>query len=188
MSALGLLKLAFHHRGSLGRISRNPAIVEKITPAYLKSFGADAVILDHDGILGAARSARPDHVGEILLADMVREFGDGKVFILSNTRSAKSLRTQTYQTSYPDVVYINSRRKPDPEGLQSAAKICGAPINKIAVVDDGLLTGVLMAVDSGAIPVYALRERIEETFTTKVMRLGVTMPQLALVRLFSLFA
>lgn len=159
--------------------------VEDISPDSLKKLGAQAVILDHDGVLGPIRSKAPDVMGEKLIYDLVEAFGVGKVFILSNTKSAKKSRRDMYAAKYKNVTYLMAPRKPDPEGLNMAVTLSGVPRGKIAVVDDGILTGALMAVENGAIPVYATRKQIEENAAEKAGRLLVTIPQVAFVRLIA---
>jgi predicted HAD superfamily phosphohydrolase YqeG len=169
----------------LSRLIGSGGFVEDISPDSLKKLGAQAVILDHDGVLGATRSKAPDGIGAKLIHDLVEAFGVGKVFILSNTKSAKKSRRDMYADRYKDVTYLMAARKPHPEGLNMAETLSGVPCGKIAVVDDGILTGGLMAVENGAIPVYATRKRIEENSAEKAARLLVTLPQVAFVRLIA---
>jgi predicted HAD superfamily phosphohydrolase YqeG len=180
-----LAKRVWANAGVLSRLLSSGGFVEDISPGYLKKLGAQAVILDHDGILGTIRSKAPDAAGAKLIHDLVEAFGVGKVFILSNTRSAKQSRRAMYADQYKDVPYLVAMRKPHPEGLNMASDISGVPCGKIAVVDDGILTGGLMAVENGAIPVYATRKHIEENVAQKAARLLVTLPQAAFVRLIA---
>ncbi|MBI5816434.1 MAG: hypothetical protein HZB29_12580 [Nitrospinae bacterium] len=185
---MGFLSLAARHAGTLAKIISASVTVEKLTASWLSSLGAEAVILDHDGVLGAARTTAPDLAGERLIGELVKHFGKGKVFVLSNTRSARAARSREYARLYPDIIYITAARKPDPEGLYIASRLSGVPLEKIAMIDDGPLTGLLMALEAGAIPVYAIRENLAETASQLAIRLGVTLPQIALVRLLALFA
>lgn len=179
----GLLKRVWMNSGKLTKLLDSRGLVEAVSPDSLKTLGAQAVILDHDGVLGPTRSKAPDTTGAKLVHDLVEAFGEGKVFILSNTKSARVARRNVYRERYKDVTYLMAPRKPHPEGLNMASQLSGVPSENIAVVDDGILTGALMALENGAIPVYVTRKRLEENAAEKAGRLLVTLPQIALVRL-----
>ncbi len=170
-------------RAALDRV----VAVEDITPRLLADRGAEGVILDHDGILSAMGAEGPDETGRRLIESLVEQFGHGKVYILSNSRSARSARFDFYQRRWPGVGYIMSARKPSPAGLRQVESLSGLPASKIAVVDDGILTGILMAVENGAIPVYALRRELKESGNQRFWRRATTEFQLGLVTLTGLF-
>lgn len=184
---IGFAKRVWANAEALSNLLDTGGFVEDISPDSLKNIGAQAVILDHDGVLGATRSKEPDGMGAKLIHDLVEAFGVGKVFILSNTKSARESRRDMYADRYKDVTYLMAMRKPHPEGLNMAVTLSGVPSGKMAVVDDGILTGALMAVENGAIPVYVTRKRIEENSAEKAGRLLVTLPQAAFVRLIAFF-
>jgi hypothetical protein len=83
------------------------------------------------------------------------------------------------------VAYLTAKRKPEQDGVLQASWACGAPVEGIAVVDDGLLTGVLMALEAGAIAVYGLRREMEETAVARLIRLSTTAPQIIAVRVMA---
>ncbi|MBF0170445.1 MAG: hypothetical protein HQK87_05045 [Nitrospinae bacterium] len=161
----------------------HPTMVEELTPQSLVEAGAEGVILDHDGILSAMGAEGPDDTGRALLEALVARFGHGKIYILSNSVSARSARFDFYRGQWPGVGYIMAARKPSAAGLRQVESLSGLPASKIAVVDDGVLTGILMAVENGAIPVYALRRELRESATERFFRRLTTGVQLALVRL-----
>ena len=181
----GLAKRVWANAEALSNLLDSAGFVEDISPDSLKRLGAQAVILDHDGVLGPIRSQAPDGIGEKLIIDLVGHFGVGKVFILSNTKSTRESRRDMYEARYKNVTYLMAPRKPDPEGLKMAVALSGVPFGKIAVVDDGILTGGLMAVENGAIPVYVTRRSIDENTAEKAGRLLVTIPQVAFVRVIA---
>lgn len=184
---IGFTKRVWVSAEALSNLLDSGGFVEDTSPDSLKKMGAQAVILDHDGVLGPIRSKTPDGMGEKLIHDLVEVFGVGKVFILSNTKSQRESRRDMYGDRYKNVTYLLAMRKPHPEGLNMASALSGVPCAKIAVVDDGILTGGLMAVENGAIPVYVTRKRIEENAAEKAGRLLVTLPQAAFVRLIAFF-
>jgi len=161
--------------------------VEELSASYIKGVGAEAVILDHDGILSPARAKLPDDTGLRLIDELIEGFGADKVFILSNTRTRRNERFQYFEEVYPDLDYLVANRKPDGEGLEMASRASGVPREKIAMVDDGLTTGILMAVEHGAIPLYAVRRSLDESFSAKLVRLATTVPQIVLVKMSQFF-
>lgn len=180
------IALAKRYAKPLNELLNAPIWVEELSAGKFAELGAEAVLLDHDGVLGPSRSEVPDETGMEILNNAVRAFGAGKVFVLSNTSSKRDIREQRYKNLVDGVRYIKSEKKPDPAGLKIASDLSGVPIEKIAVVDDGLLTGIVMAISSGAIPVYAKRKRLSERFFAKTIRLVSTLPQIALVRVFGI--
>lgn len=187
MNALSLLLLARRHAGALISMTARRACVEELTAERLRATGAWAVILDHDGILGPNFSRRPDESGMALINRALEAFGPGKVFILSNTRRRRAARSAFYG-AIPGVVYLIAERKPDTDGLRQAARLSGVSADRIAVVDDGPLTGGLMALTGGAIPVYAVRSCLNESPAAFVIRQLTTLPQRALIRILALGA
>lgn len=181
MNTFSKASIAFRHAERLIRIFKHRVWVEDLSVEKLKELGVDAVILDHDGVLGPSLSKKPDGTGAKLIRKMLEAFGPGKVFILSNTRRRRNSREKAYHETQPDVIYIKARRKPDPEGLLMASNLCGIAEGKIAVIDDGLLTGVLMALENGAAPVYVTRRKMDEGFFAWAIRVGTTWPQIAFV-------
>lgn len=178
--------LALKHGKKLGTAHGDRFKVEDIDSETLKTLGAEALILDHDGVLGPNFSARPDAEGEKLIRRMIEALPARHVFILTNSKRTRKERERAYKTFFPDVTFINAPRKPDPEGLFVASRISGVAIKKIAVIDDGILTGVLMAVSEGAIGIYANRRKLEETPKAFFVRMMTTGSQ-KLVALFCEF-
>ncbi|MDH5678708.1 MAG: hypothetical protein OEZ28_08825 [Nitrospinota bacterium] len=181
-------KLAMARRRirGLSHLRRNPWYVESLTTKRLAAIGAQAIVLDHDGVLGPNRSVAPDEGGLELIKNCVEVFGPGMVFILSNTHSRRQQRREYYSEHQKDVVYLVARPKPDIDGMQQASWASGAPVEKIAMVDDGLLTGALMALESGAMPIYALRRVMDESLLAWGIRLSTTWPQIIVTRILEL--
>jgi len=188
MKTGAILSLAAKYIAELHAAYRNVNYVEDFTTTTLADLGVKAVVLDHDGVLGPNRSEGPDETGLAILAKCVETFGSGRVFILSNTRAKQDARSRTYERIAPDVTYIRANHKPDPEGLLTASRQCGVAMGDIAVVDDGLMTGVLMAVSCGSRPVYARRRRLRETLRAKMIRLFTTWPQIMITNVLYAFA
>ncbi len=182
MKFLPIIFLAFRHGKKLVKPCRASIKVEDLTAENIKGLGAEAVILDHDGVLGPNFSDMPDETGARVIRDMARLFS-GKVFILSNSIRKKAAREKAYAERFPEVIFIKAKRKPDPDGLYIASKLCGVPADRIAVIDDGMLTGILMAAASGAIPLYAKRRELKESLFAKAVRLMTTLPQIVIANI-----
>ncbi len=150
----------------------------------MKKSGAKAVILDHDGVLGPNLSPEPDSTGKAFISDCLAVFGAGKVFILSNTKRMKEARRRFYSSAQMNgVTFIEAEPKPSLEGLYVAQQKSGVNAKEIAVVDDGILTGILMAIDGGAIAVYVRREKMNESLIAKLARIFTIWPQKIIYRL-----
>lgn len=153
----------------------------------MKKSGAKAVILDHDGVLGPNLSPEPDSTGKAFISDCLSVFGSGKVFILSNTKKMKEARRRFYSGSQMNgVTFIEASAKPSLEGLYVAEQKSGVNAKEIAVVDDGILTGILMAIDGGAVAVYVEREKMDESLTAKLARIFTIWPQKFILRFITL--
>ncbi|HJM82656.1 MAG TPA: hypothetical protein QF720_03555 [Nitrospinota bacterium] len=187
MLATELIK-AWKCRKGLAKALFHKKYVETLDVAMLEEEGIGAIVLDHDGVLGPNRSNGPDGQGEIFINKCLDVFGSGAVFVLSNTSSRKAVRIQVYGKHYPDVIYLVAKRKPDHDGLRIVSHHTSLPMEKIAVVDDGLMKGITMAVECGARPIYAIRLKMEESISAWIIRMITTKPQLFIVRLFALFS
>ena len=185
MTRFEVALLGLEHGAKLFHALITPLFVEDLTVERLKSLGADAVIFDHDGVLGPSRSDEPDQTGVRAIETALNVFGPDKVFILSNTISRRDTRKASYEKIMAaGARYIQARPKPDPEGIYMASSISGVPVSRIATLDDGLLTGVLMGVSTGAIVVYTLRRRLTERFGPRIVRISTTWPQIVLTVFF----
>lgn len=182
MNIFRVIRLAAGAADELRRQLRSPLWLEDITPEFFQRPGIQAVILDHDGVLGPMRSHRPDATGMKTLEMAIEALGAGRVFILSNTRSKQKEREEAYANLPIKTIYIKSRKKPDAEGLMLASKISGAAPENIAVLDDGPLTGILMALTCGARAVYTKRRKLEEPWRARAVRLLTTVPQIVLAK------
>jgi len=180
------LSLARRHIGRLSALAANPVYIEDMDERLLAALGARAIVLDHDGVLGPNMSHGPDKAGEELLKRAVTVFGAGSVFVLSNTRRSLKERRDWYEKNFKDVVYLTAKRKPDQDGMLQASWASGVDVEAIAVVDDGLLTGALMALEAGGIPVYAVRRAMAESAKARLIRLGTAGTQRIAVRIMAL--
>ena len=184
---MSVIARAIKHKEALVALYRNRIYLEDLSPDAIRELGAKGVIFDHDGVLSPSRASQPDEVGLEKLSEVVKEFGVENVFVLSNSVSRKEVRSAYFREKLPETPYILARRKPDPEGLIKASSLSGIEHSGLAMIDDSLLTGGLMAIEQGAIPVYAIRKNLDENTSSKIVRLTTTLPQVAIVRLLALF-
>ena len=184
---MSILTRIIKQQKALVTLYRNRLYLEDITPDVLRNLGAKGIVFDHDGVLSASRAPQPDEVGLKKLSEAINEFGVGNVFVLSNSVSRKEVRDAYFRENHPETPYILARQKPDPEGLIKASSLSGIEHGGLAMIDDSLLTGGLMAIEQGAIPVYAIRKNLDESFFSKTVRLTTTLPQVAIVALLALF-
>lgn len=112
----------------------------------LSNKGIRVLILDFDGVLAPHAEVRP-------LPEVNKQLQEAQalfqVFILSNRPCPK--RIALLKAAYPKIqsVVVNEK-KPYPAGFQYVKKHSHCSPNQILMVDDRLLTGVLMAVSQSA--------------------------------------
>lgn len=161
---------------------------EDIDNHFLKSRGIEAVILDHDGLLSGFRDPKPDSEGIRMLNMLIKDYGKNRLFVLSNSLSMKRERASYFLKNFPTVKYIEAANKPNIEGLLIAENLSATKREKIAVIDDGISTGILMAIVGGAYPIYSKRRGdLHESFKHRLLRLATTLPSIFLVRLLFFF-
>ena len=184
---MSVIARAFKHKKALVALYRNRTYLEDLSPDAIRELGARGVIFDHDGVLSPSRASQPDSAGLKKLSEAIQEFGVENVFVLSNSISRKEVRSAYFREKLPETPYLLARRKPDPEGLIKASSLSGIEHGALAMIDDSLLTGGLMAIEQGAIPVYAIRKNLDESISSKMVRLTTTLPQVAIVALLAFF-
>jgi len=113
-----------------------------IHPTELKQQGIEVFILDFDGVLAEYGASQPQL--NSWLTECVTVFGADHVFILSNRPSPD--RIQYFKQHFVGVRFIEvPRKKPYPEGLEKIMQLTQKSPEKLVLVDDRLLTGVLAA-------------------------------------------
>lgn len=182
MKIATIKKIARYRRALLERVFLEGSSFESLTFEAARSKGVEAIIFDHDGILAPFGRLGPDRSGAEALREFLEKLGPGKVFILSNSSRLRAARSEYYSRAWPEVGYLlPSAKKPDPEGIIEASRLAAVPVGKIGVIDDGALTGILMALSVGAVPFYATRSELDESFSACMSRLFFTWPQLFIV-------
>jgi len=123
-----------------------PKLLSLDLPSVQKQ-GIRALVVDFDGVLSAHDGPTP--LREVLpwLADAVALFGD-KVFIFSNTPT--QARVDYFKQHYPKITFLRpARSKPYPDGMKQVLAQTQLKPDEILMLDDRLLTGILMAIITG---------------------------------------
>lgn len=146
----------FRHRRRLAEIFRSaPAGIDVIavSPEQLKQQGVKAVALDFDGVLAPHGRPEPVPGAAEWLSRCCTVFGEEMVFILSNKPTPE--RKAWFGNRHPAIRFISGvRKKPYPDGLDQVIRISGVHPDRVTLLDDRLLTGVLATVLSGTRVIY----------------------------------
>lgn len=126
--------------------SQSKRAVTEIDCLSLCDEGVEVLVLDFDGVLVAHGKNAVDRTDvDRWLRQAISVFGDRRVFILSNNPSIE--RKLSLESQYPGVVFVvPARKKPFTDGLEWVRGETGACYQRMLMIDDRLLTGVLSAV------------------------------------------
>ncbi len=144
--------MAWHYRKSLARYARGMAshtqTILDIDPMTLKQQGIEGLILDFDGVLGPHAALKPLASVEAWLLKALAVFEPNYLFILSNKPSAS--RIAYFKTHFPGIAFVQpKRKKPFIEGIQMILDQLGVAPQKVVLLDDRLLTGILASLIAG---------------------------------------
>lgn len=118
----------------------------------LNTIGVKYLALDFDGVLAPHGRDKPLEVVEKWLDNISKQISQTNIFILSNKPTIQ--RKEYFKNRYPDIRFIDGvAKKPYPEGLFKIANLTHSEIDKIALVDDRLLTGSLACLIAGCKPI-----------------------------------
>ena len=146
----------FRHRHTLSALlsSSQPGLAtHAIDPTDLARRGASILALDFDGVLAPHGRMEPLPAAAEWLDRCCRNFGEDKIFILSNKPARE--RISWFQARHPGIRFITGvRKKPFPDGLQSVIARAGVTPGEVMLLDDRLLTGGLAACLAGTKVTY----------------------------------
>lgn len=143
------------HRRELGRILVAAAgqSTLDVDLAEVRNQGCKALVFDFDGVLAPHAAPAPLPETQPIIAQALKTFGAGHVYILSNKPSA--VRLEWFRQHFPDIVFVGDvRKKPYPDGLEKVASLGGYAPSEVALLDDRLLTGGLACLLAGAKIIY----------------------------------
>lgn len=127
--------------------------ITEITSEKLKSLNIEFLILDIDGVLTPHAEPLPDPTVIAWIKKMYQDLGPGKMAILSN--KPMPARREFFRENCPTMHFISGvSKKPFPQGIQTAVEISGLTPQKVALIDDRLLTGMLAVCISGIQGIY----------------------------------
>lgn len=153
------LKMGWRYRHELKTCLKDPTqqikSLEDLKGSELKANGIKAVVLDFDGVLAAYGETRPKKKLEAWLEGCMSLFGADHVFILTN--KPEKLRRDYCLSRFPGIVFVQSRKKPYPDGLNAILEKEKISPKELVMVDDRLLTGILAAVLVGAKPILVTK-------------------------------
>jgi predicted HAD superfamily phosphohydrolase YqeG len=158
------LSQAWRYRRKLISINQNQTqqaeSISSLDCQELYQQGIRALILDFDGVLANHGEIGPAEFLKSWLAQAIMQFGENKLFILSNNPIPG--RLAYFATHYPQIQFVNSpRKKPYPDGVLKISQLAGLSSDKILLVDDRLLTGILAAVIANAKVMYITQPLID---------------------------
>lgn len=121
--------------------------VLEITPQLLLKKGIEVLVLDFDGVLSSHASHHP--LPEVVQwLHQLKNNWPHAVFIFSNKPHA--LREAFFKEHLTHIGFVkNVLLKPYPDGLLHIQKMTGVAAQKILMVDDRLLTGILSGIIAG---------------------------------------
>lgn len=147
------LCLAWQYRRILTKFLRKtpphciPTIIDASPEAWYAQ-GIRALILDFDGVLSYYEGETPLPTVDVWLKTAQKVFGDA-MFVLTNLPSPA--RQTMFDMRYPDIHLIPAaRKKPYPDGIQVVLEKTGFEAKQLLLVDDRLLTGIVLAASTGA--------------------------------------
>lgn len=141
---------AFKHYGCLSRLKQNalPRVVN-LTSEDLSKLNIECLALDFDGVLNAHAELRLHPDCEQWLKSLCKVWPEDKIVILSNKPHPK--RIAFFNQSFPNILFVpKTKKKPYPDGLLKIAKMKNISADKILLVDDRLLTGMLACCIAGS--------------------------------------
>jgi uncharacterized protein len=130
---------AFDHRRCLSTVSTAKTICD-ININFLKNQGIKIIVLDFDGVLAAHGETFPQSDTEQWLIKCIAIFGKDQVFILSNNPFTER---QRYFEELGVRFITGFKKKPYPDGLNFIISQTNENKEKIILIDDRLLTGIL---------------------------------------------
>lgn len=150
------LLMAWRYRKILRHYRQDPSVQVRrlldLEPLVLKRRGIKALILDFDGVLAPHGAPEPLKEVEAWLQDCVLHFTD-RLFVLSNQPSIE--RQAYFKKYFPSIRFVwPKRKKPFSDGVRDIIIPLSLSPNQVLLVDDRLLTGILVAAIDGLAGCY----------------------------------
>jgi uncharacterized protein len=151
------ISMAWKYKAVLRKYRQDKALQIKslleLDPRQLKAQGIEALILDFDGVLASHGESEPNSEVSHWLHACLKIFGDGKIFILTNEPTLS--RENHFKDKLSGIKWLTpERKKPFPDGALAVINQSGIQPETLLLVDDRLLTGILMAAIVGIPGLY----------------------------------
>lgn len=162
--------------------------LSEITLDTLDKANVAILVLDFDGVLAGHDVDCPDLKTHQWLEKICSQIGELRVAILSN--KPKRSRLEYFQKNFPNILWMDGvAKKPYPDGLLAIAESKDVYCDRLALVDDRLLTGVLACKIAGAQALWLTKPKvafakhpIKESFF-----MGLRLMDKLIIRFFSFF-
>lgn len=140
------LQNGWKHKSELKNFVIQPKLklntLPELTVGFLESAEVAVLVLDFDGVLAPHDADQPTPEAESWLQKMSLTLGEQRIAILSNKPKPK--RLAYFKKHFPNIQFIYGvAKKPYPDGLWDIANSRGIAFNRLLLVDDRLLTGML---------------------------------------------
>ncbi|MFZ9035404.1 MAG: YqeG family HAD IIIA-type phosphatase [Francisellaceae bacterium] len=153
------IKQTFKYRKAIDAINRPEhqlTTITDLTALRLKDLGIVYLALDFDGVLAPHGQALPDDKITSWLLTFCESFSADHIFILSNKPTAE--RRAFFARYFPAIRFISGvRKKPYTDGLEKILELAASPADKLALVDDRLLTGCLACIKAGSFAILVMK-------------------------------
>jgi len=118
-----------------------------VSPETWYAQGIRVLVLDFDGVMSFYEGEAPLPEVDTWLSAAKGVFGDA-IFVLTNLPTPA--RQAMFDTRYPGVHLVRvARKKPYPDGIQAVLEKTGCERHQLLLVDDRLLTGIVLAASMG---------------------------------------
>lgn len=158
---------AIIYRNELSRVVLRESLesITDINKLVLSRKQIRILALDFDGVLAPNSYDEPVLAAKQWLDSIIGKGYLKCIYIYSN-KPIES-RKQYFETHYPEIKFISKvRKKPYPDGLYEIARLEAVPTEKIAMVDDRLMTGILAAIIAGSSSIFIKKPFIDYTNST----------------------
>jgi len=124
---------------------------------HLKQKGIKNIILDFDGVISAHNKEKPDKKVKLWLHNAIKTFGHKHIFVLSNNKNSNRLKY--FNKHFPKLVFSeNKYYKPYPYDIYKLIKKFNIKnLTNIILIDDRLLTGILLSLTVGINSLYIFK-------------------------------
>lgn len=116
--------------------------LDEITFERLEEANVAVLILDFDGVLASHGEKEPNDEAKRWLTDLCSKMGEQRIALLTNKPIPE--RLHYFKKNFPLIHVVQDvRKKPYPDGIKEIADYKGVHPDRVLLVDDRILTGML---------------------------------------------